>query len=440
MDNQHQHISRYIETLDFGGYGIGRTICNTKDGGYLLAGDTVQMEAVSDNFIYAPNYSRICVAKINNKFQIEWTKTFGDFDFYKCEAVVESRDGGFVLTGWTNSKNGIFSIDRENTPLDLDEYFNNNVLKNIFVLKISEFGSIDWVATHHGYTATSVIETMDNEIVISGKTNNLNDHFYFHRDLKELLFISKIDKYGSVKFTEYFDTGSTVFGSYKSYVTETNNGDFILVGTIDVSYKNEENEIRWTSNVLILCLTNTGKIRWKKELGGKAQDFPEKIIRTKNNEFAIVGGTISEESLIEGVEKKGNCFFLLIDENGQTLEYNTFDFKQDKVTCYVTFYDLVESPQGNFTIVGSYQGPTDLDITGWSAFIAKLNSRGKLIKSISFGDDMDIKLCGIVNTNKNGFLCTGGSDWHQKYGYYNLQLMKMKEIYFLHFYFDEDQV
>jgi hypothetical protein len=53
---------------------------------------------------------------------------------------------------------------------------------------------------------------------------------------------------------------------------------------------------------------------------------------------------------------------------------------------------------------------------------------------------MDIKLCGIVNTNNNSFVCTGGSDWHDKTGYYNLQLMKMKEIFILHFHFDEDQV
>lgn len=433
MDNQHQHISRYIVTLGFGGYGIGRTICNTKDGGYLIAGDTVQMEPVSDNFIYAPKYSRISVAKINSKFQLEWKKTFGDYDFYQCEAAVELSDGGFVLTGWTNSKSGIFSIKRENLPSDLNE----NLKKNIFVLKLSELGSIEWIKTHHGYTSTSVIETMDNEIVISGKTINFHDYFYLNREKKDLLFVTKFDAYGNLIFTEYFDTGSTLLGSYKSFLTEADNGDIIVTGTLDVEYENEDNEVRWTSNVLILCLTISGKIKWKKVLGGKAQDVPEKIIKTKNNEFVIVGATLSEESLIEGVEKKGNYFFLLFDENGQVKEYNTFDFEP----FHVNIYDMIESTQGNFTLVGfSKHENESLDVTGWSALIVKLDSKGNLIRSIYFGDDMDIKLCGIVNTNSNGFVCTGGSDWDHKSGYYNLQLMKMKEIFFLHFYFDEDQV
>lgn len=433
MDNQHQHISQYIETFNFGGYGIGRTICNTKDGGYLIAGDTVQMEAVSGNFIYAPKYSRICVAKINSKFQLEWKKTFGDFDFYQCKAVVESYDGGFILTGWTNSKKGIFSEASDNLPTGLDE----SLSRNIFVIKISRYGSTEWIRMHPGDTATSVIETMDNEIVISGKTINFHDHIYLHRERKDLLFVSKFDEYGKLLFTEYFDTGSTVLGSYKSFIAETNNGDFILTGTIDVKQKNDENEVRWTSNLLILCLTKYFKIKWKKELGGEAQDFPDKILKTKNNEFAIVGGTISEKGLIKEVEKKGDYFFLLIDQNGQIKEYNTFDFKPFQVNIN----DMIESPQGNFTLVGFGKHEyASLDVTGWSAMIIKLDAKGNLIRSVYFGDDMDIKLCGIVNTNKNGFVCTGGSDWVQKSGYYNLQLMKMKEIFFLHFYFDEDQV
>lgn len=426
MENQHQHISKYLNFLDIDGFGTGRIICKTKDGGYLIVGDTFELEPVEDGYVFTLKYSKISVTKINKDYHVQWKRIYGDYAFYKCEAAVECRDGGFLLTGWTNSKKGSFSIPKPDQNVE-----GKNVLdKNVYILKISEFGSVEWIKTEHGYTITSVIETSDDGFAISGKTYNVNDHLYLNRKQKNLLFLSKYDAEKNLVFKEYFDVGSTMLGSYKTFVIESDNGNYLLTGTIDVQSKNKENESRWTSNILILCLTNEGHVKWKKELGGEAQDFPEKMIRTKNNEIAIVGGTLSEESLVDGVESRGDKFFLLIDEDGKIKQYKTFNIYSGGASIQ----DLTESDRGDFILVGFF----NVSVLR-RAFIVKIDSGGELLKAVSFGEDMNIQLDSIIRIKDNGYLCTGGSDWQYKMGFNALEVAKLRKIFFLDFYFAEDQ-
>ncbi|WP_440952762.1 hypothetical protein [Methanococcoides sp. FTZ1] len=62
----------------------GRSICQTSDGGYVIAVDSYDVE----------------VLKIDKNGNEEWIKEFDDFGSGGCNDVQQTRDGGYILTGY----------------------------------------------------------------------------------------------------------------------------------------------------------------------------------------------------------------------------------------------------------------------------------------------------------------------------------------------------
>jgi regulation of enolase protein 1 (concanavalin A-like superfamily) len=67
--------------------------------------------------------SNLILIKIDKSGDIIWKKSFGGFLNDKGHSVIMSEDGGFVITGWTNSNQ-----------------FSN---ENVWILKTDEYGNID---------------------------------------------------------------------------------------------------------------------------------------------------------------------------------------------------------------------------------------------------------------------------------------------------------
>ncbi|MBU1936121.1 hypothetical protein KKG05_01875 [bacterium] len=66
----------------------------TEDGGYVLAGRTYSFGAGAYDF---------WLVKADNEGGLLWSKTFGGSDWDECHSVCQSSDGGYVLAGFTES-------------------------------------------------------------------------------------------------------------------------------------------------------------------------------------------------------------------------------------------------------------------------------------------------------------------------------------------------
>lgn len=145
------------------------SIVKTGDGGYLLVGSTDSVGAGnSDGW----------AVKVDSQGNKQWSKTFGEEgeDFFKD--AVQASDGGYVITGITNSiKNPV-----------------------VVVVKLSAFGELDWEKSYEGdHSAESIIATSDGGYAFAG---------YKNRDVSRniTVWLVKIATDVSAQQTQLFDT------------------------------------------------------------------------------------------------------------------------------------------------------------------------------------------------------------------------------------------
>ena len=119
----------------------------TNDGGYIIAGSTLS---------FGVGYSDVWILRISPTGDIEWQKTYGGAsgaDF--AHAIQPTNDGGYVITGGTNSF-GVGSPD-------------------FWLLKISADGDIELQKTYGGdglEEARCVQQTSDGGYIMAGTTNS----------------------------------------------------------------------------------------------------------------------------------------------------------------------------------------------------------------------------------------------------------------------------
>tara|TARA_R100001015_G_C4608292_1_gene163484 strand:- start:868 stop:1410 length:543 start_codon:yes stop_codon:yes gene_type:complete len=142
----------------FGGDGIevAYDIAKTSDDGYVVVGNTF-----SNNGDVLVNHggSDVWMIKIDAEGNLIWEQTYGGSEFDLAQAVVQSKDGGFYITG--NSKSD-----------DKDSSFNYGE-NDIWLVKTNSVGELVWEKSYGGSGldfAYDLIENEDGSVMVVGET------------------------------------------------------------------------------------------------------------------------------------------------------------------------------------------------------------------------------------------------------------------------------
>ena len=152
----------------YGGYmnQVGDRIIQTQDGGYLVGA-----ESTSGNMDVAGNYgdNDMWAIKLDDTGKIQWQKNYGGSGADVFTSIIESKEGGYLFTGTSQS------VDHDGTG--------NHGTSDLLLIKTDNTGNIRWSRMYGGTsgdaTATSV-QTSDSTYVTGGVTNSHNGDVAVH--------------------------------------------------------------------------------------------------------------------------------------------------------------------------------------------------------------------------------------------------------------------
>jgi uncharacterized delta-60 repeat protein len=235
---------KYYDSQD-----IAKSVKQTSDGGYILAGDTLSHDAFTLDF---------WLVKADSDGNEQWNKTFGGWGFDSAYSVQQTSDGGYILAG-------AWSYGYE--------------LYDFWLVKTDPDGNEQWNKTFGGEGfdyAYSVQQTSDGGYILAGYTNSYgaggNDFWLVKTDSNgneqwnRTIGGANDDRAYSVWQTT--DRGYILAGYTRSY--GAGKGDFWLVKTDPDGYK-----------------------QWDKTFGGTDRDWAHSVQQTSDGGYILAGYTNS---------------------------------------------------------------------------------------------------------------------------------------------------
>jgi len=293
-----------------GGSGIDRlhAVQQTKDGGYILGG-TSDSNISGEKTENTHGYYDFWVVKLDKAGNIAWNKTIGGDSSDYLKFLKQTKDGGYLLAGTSSSnKSG-------------NKSENSRGLIDYWIVKLNSAGNIEWDKTIGGADneyCRSVLETQDGGYIVAGNSfsNRSGEKTENSRGNSDY-WIVKMDKFRTIQWDK------TIGGSNEDALLEglfsfaiTSDSGYILGGYSysDISGEKTENS-RGGADYWIVKLNKRGHVQWDKTIGGNSDDELSSIQEFEKNRYRLAGYSNSSISGDKKQNSKGGYDYWLVYMN-----------------------------------------------------------------------------------------------------------------------------
>lgn len=278
------------------------------DGTYLLAG-TSYSNISGDKTENSRGDRDLWIVKLDVNKDIEWQKTYGGSRAEDLNDIIETNDGGFLISSTSKS------------PASGDKTTAAFGKADLWLLKLDSAGEIEWQKSYGGSGHDfnpRLFQTPEGNFFVganssSGISGNKNE---VSRGLGDY-WIFEISPTGDILWQKTIggDNGDT-FSDFEV----TPDGGYLLAGASASKISGEKTvATRGFDDVWLVKVSKKGEIQWQNAYGGNNTDIPEDISRSPDSGYwigAMSGSDISSDKS-EPHLGGGDYWMFKISENGE---------------------------------------------------------------------------------------------------------------------------
>lgn len=190
----------------------GYSVSPTNDGGYIVAGQSQSTDGHVAGNIYG---SAAWVLKLNFEGKVLWQKTFGGSLTDRANKVVQTKEGGYILFGQTESNDG--------------DVTGNHGISDLWALKLDEQGNIQWQralgGTQEDY-GRSIYQNSDGSFVAVGTVISNNGDVSGNHGARDV-WVVKLSEQGELLWQKSLGGTMNDFGFA---IQQTTDGGYIIGG------------------------------------------------------------------------------------------------------------------------------------------------------------------------------------------------------------------
>jgi uncharacterized delta-60 repeat protein len=326
------------------------SICQTSDGGYIVAGKTGEYLFVwEDGWGHAvPPMEDIWVLKLASDGIIEWQKIYREDSRDYAYSIQQTSDGGYIV-------GGRISISG----------------RDIWVLKLYSDGTIEWQKCYGGRDSEEAYffqQTNDGGYIVVGQT------FSYWGMLEYDIWVLKLASDGTIEWSKTCG-GSKDDQAYS--IQQTIDGGYIVAGQT-------ESFGAGSGDIWILKLASDGTIEWQKTYGGSGGEIAYSIQQTSDGGYIVAGAG------------SGDFLVLKLYSDGTIEWQKTYGGSESEIA-----HSIQQTSDGGYIVAGAGSG---------DFLVLKLASDGTIEWQKAYGGYNEDEASSIQQTNDGGYIVAGSTD------------------------------
>lgn len=393
-----------------------RAIQQTKDGGYIVAGFSKSTNGQVTGHHGGSVYDYWLV-KTDVSGNIQWQKSYGGTNFDIANSVQQTTDGGYIIAGGSSSQNG-------------DITFTGGYRRNDYwIVKTDATGNIIWQKTLGGSgsdVAQSVSQTIDGGYIIAGSSYSTNGDVTGNHGNQDY-WIVKLNANGGLVWQKALGgTGSDVATSAQ----QTADGGYIVCGFTSSNNGNVTGN-HGATDYWVVKLNSTGNLLWQKTYGGSSSDDAYSIKQSADGGYFVAGQSSSTDGNVTGNHgSAGDYWVIKLNAAGSLLWQKALGG-----TDYDIAFNLSLTNDGGCVVAGTARS-VDGNITkprgDYDYWLTKLNSSGTLNWQLSLGGSDYDEAYAVQQTADSGYVVAGftfsnDGDVTLTHGNYDFWVVKLKK-------------
>lgn len=302
----------------------------TSDGGFIV-GASSNSNISGDKTENSRGVQDFWILKLDANLQILWQKTLGGNNPEFEAIVIETQDGGFFVSGYSDS-----GVSGDKTVPSQGE-------RDYWILKLDEMGSIEWQKSIGGSLNDRLqmsFQTIDGGFMLGGFSisNISGDKSENSRGLNDIWLV-KINGSGTIEWDKtYGGNGQDILRD----IIPTSDGGY-LVGSYSESNANGEKSenSRGGMDYWLLKIQNNGSLSWNKTIGGSGIDYLRDLKELSDGNYLLSGYSNSNISGEKTQNSKGgyDLWLIKVNTSGEIIGQNTIGGSGDEMGPYIEYKD-----------------------------------------------------------------------------------------------------